>query len=180
MKTYLIAALLVGSAVAQTAKPTPKAAVCPNIPNIQRWCGALDKWADARSDARIAAQNAKPTEPAYIHYSKTPWAQDEGAKTPTPAPNALIIVNPVQPAPFDVPPIPEEYGKPGYSWCDMQQCAFEEAEPQPCPPNVACIAPPKRRTRLTCADKRRFLMAAEDGSKHCLALSPTPAQKDKP
>ncbi len=33
---------------------------------------------------------------------------------------------------------------------------------------------PSRRTRLTCADKTRFLMTAEDGSKHCIALTPQP------
>lgn len=77
---------------------------------------------------------------------------------------------PVQIEPLDVAPILEEYGNPGNEFCDVSHCTFVEEEPKPCQKDVSCIAPPTRRTRPTCADKTRFLMTAEDGSKHCIQL----------
>jgi len=69
--------------------------------------------------------------------------------------------------PFDVPPITEEYGKPRWVPC-----------PEECGDYYSRAL--KRPTRPTCADKTRFLMTAEDGSKHCLALSPQPKGGSKP
>lgn len=68
-------------------------------------------------------------------------------------------------APIDVPPIQEEYGKPGFKFCDMGQCSFYEDDKV----NELGMTP-IRRSRITCADKTRFLMTAEDGSKHCIKL----------
>jgi hypothetical protein len=73
--------------------------------------------------------------------------------------------------PIDVPPISEEYGNLGWDMCDMG-CVFVEADKPPFPDTVL-----HRRTRLTCAEKARFLMTAEDGSKHCVALLPDPKKK---
>jgi hypothetical protein len=69
---------------------------------------------------------------------------------------------------IDVPPITEQYGNVGTEFCDRGQCSFVEGA------GDAMGNPPKRRTRLTCANKRRFLMTAEDGSKHCILLLPAP------
>lgn len=60
--------------------------------------------------------------------------------------------------PYDVPPIEEEYGNPGYTMCDMS-CVWVEG--------IGA-----RRTRPICADKTRFLMTSEDGTHHCIALKP--------
>lgn len=68
--------------------------------------------------------------------------------------------------PIDASPIQEEYGNLGYSWCDIT-CSFVESDKPPFPDTKLY-----RRTRATCADKTRFLMTAEDGSKHCIALLP--------
>ena len=66
-----------------------------------------------------------------------------------------------QPAkqPIDVPPIKEEYRAASLSTCyDSEHCFPVEGSEM-------------TRTRLTCADKTRFLMTAEDGRKHCIKLS---------
>ena len=207
MKPYLIAALLVGSAVAQTTKPTPTPkpieswSVClcdgkkqciPPIDNMVGGTEAACKKVGGVWHAVTATMQGIMTPEQQAASPENAWMKPCGkdnhddwcveAKTPTPAPkddpyycpNCFIWVNPEQPKPFDVPPISEEYGKPGISWCDMGQCTFVEgADPFGKDHGI-------RRTRLTCADKTRFLMAAEDGSKHCLALSPTPTQKEKP
>ena len=68
---------------------------------------------------------------------------------------------------IDVPPILEEYGNPGKYICDMADCVWVDANPSNgLVPNP--LTP--RRTKFSCADKTRFLMTAEDGSKHCIAL----------
>lgn len=64
----------------------------------------------------------------------------------------------------DVPPVTEEYGNPGIEFCDMGCHWIEDYSENGIPPH--------RRTRLTCADKSRFLMTAEDGSMHCIILPP--------
>lgn len=69
--------------------------------------------------------------------------------------------------PVDVPPVQEEYGNPGVNWCDMGACQWIEIDPD----HPHALTPsPQRRTRLTCADKTRFLMTSEDGKKHCISL----------
>ena len=75
-----------------------------------------------------------------------------------------------KPTAVDVAPIQEEYGNPGMNFCDMGACTWMDADPAH--PN-ALTPTPYRRTRMTCADKTRFLMTAEDGSKHCIALGAT-------
>jgi len=96
--------------------------------------------------------------PANYHYSKI-YQPAHGTK----------ICDHDDAQPVDVPPIREEYGKPGVNFCDMGSCTWMDADPSH--PN-ALTPTPHRRTRLTCADRTRFLMTAEDGSKHCIALSP--------
>lgn len=68
--------------------------------------------------------------------------------------------------PVDVPPIQEEYGNLGYQSCD-QGCWWVDVEKGEAPLGIKL----HRRTHTTCADKARFLMTAEDGSKHCIAFS---------
>jgi len=68
--------------------------------------------------------------------------------------------------PVDVPPLLEEYGNPGHNFCDMGKCTFMEGL-DPFDPNDKG----QRRTRITCADKTRFLMTSEDGMKHCIAIT---------
>ena len=77
----------------------------------------------------------------------------------------MMILMFIQPKPaIDVAPITEEYGAVGYTVCDMG-CVWVES-PTPSFPDMKLT----RRTRFTCADKTRFLMTAEDGTKHCLVL----------
>lgn len=108
----------------------------------------------------------KPSSLAILALSLTLGAQTTEPK------NYALGAHALQPQPFDVPPIQEEYGNPGTNWCDMGSCTFIEEEPKPCPKDMTCVAPPHRRTRLTCADKTRFLMTSEDGKAHCIALVP--------
>lgn len=71
-----------------------------------------------------------------------------------------------QPA-VDVAPIQEEYGNPGYEFCDMG-CTWVDAQ------NLIgwnSHIKTYRRTRATCADKTRFLMTSEDGKQHCIRLA---------
>lgn len=73
-----------------------------------------------------------------------------------------------KPEQIDVPPIQEEYGNPGTSFCDMGACTWIDYDK-----NSGLWGDsmkPHRRTRLTCADKTRFLMTSEDGIKHCILL----------
>lgn len=77
----------------------------------------------------------------------------------------------------DVSPITEEYGNPGYEVCDYMgtmSCIWVDAQPgDPIPgfDHIDTSHALKRRTRLTCADKTRFLMTSEDGKKHCIKFS---------
>ena len=70
---------------------------------------------------------------------------------------------------LDVPPITETY------WMEMFTTCMDEC---PAPPRISLTQPKdgawRQYTRSTCADKTRFLMAAEDGSKHCIALKEKP------
>lgn len=69
---------------------------------------------------------------------------------------------------IDVAPIKEEYGNPGTQFCDMGACTWVDYQKES---PIWGEMKPYRRTRLTCADKTRFLMTAEDGSKHCIRLA---------
>lgn len=71
------------------------------------------------------------------------------------------------PPPLDVPPISEEYGNLGKHFCDMGFCTWVDANVN----NPDLFGnKPTRRTRPTCADKKRFLMTSEDGIKHCIKI----------
>jgi hypothetical protein len=78
----------------------------------------------------------------------------------------IIVLNP-NATPVDVPPIQEEYGTVGTEFCDMGQCSWVDYVPDS--PMWEGMKP-HRRTRETCADKKRFLMTSEDGVKHCIKL----------
>lgn len=73
------------------------------------------------------------------------------------------------PVPVDVPPVTEEYGNLGYQYCDMGNCVWVDGVP-PGFDHTGDAPAYKRRTRLTCADKTRFLMTSEDGKGHCIRL----------
>jgi hypothetical protein len=72
---------------------------------------------------------------------------------------------------IDVPAIQVEYGSLGWELCDLGSCTWVDAiKPIEFDNEDSFIGKPYRRKLWTCADKTRFLMTAEDGSKHCLAL----------
>lgn len=86
----------------------------------------------------------------------------------------FLSLQPSKPEPIDVAPITVEYGKPGHNWCDMGACTWVEGE-SPFGGDIKAT----RRTYITCADKRRFLMTAEDGSKHCILLMNPETEKSR-
>jgi len=75
----------------------------------------------------------------------------------------IIQINP------DESPVEEEYGNPGFMWCDIG-CTWVEDSP---PAVDGKPTQSHRRKYTTCVDKTRFLMTAEDGSKHCIRLTGT-------
>lgn len=82
----------------------------------------------------------------------------------------LLFLQGVQVAPnknsVDLPAIQEEYGGLVVTLCD-QSCSDVPYKPDEW---KGLKITPHKAKRWTCADKTRFLMTAEDGSKHCIAL----------
>jgi len=74
---------------------------------------------------------------------------------------------------IDVPAIQAEYGPLVYTLCD-QGCWDVLYTPQD-QLVIAGKLKPHRNKHWTCADKTRFLMTAEDGSKHCVRF-PEPGE----
>ena len=76
---------------------------------------------------------------------------------------------------IDVPAIQEEYGPLVVTLCDngCWDMPYHPGEWMGLEPS------PHRATQWICTDKTRFLLTAEDGSKHCIALR-NPATDQEP
>lgn len=118
---------------------------------------------DALRKAHISLLQSGVTVWTSAEYAK--MRKDIGKQFDEDCAKYAVRAKPEKPEPVDVPPITEEYGNPGFEMCDMDNCVWVEgANPSRLDEGW------HRRTRLTCADKSRFLMTSEDGKKHCIKL----------
>ena len=122
---------------------------------------------DALRKAHISLLQSGVTVWTSAEYAK--MRKDVGKQFDEDCAKYAVRAKPEKPEPVDVPPITEEYGNPGYEYCDMRNCMWVDGVPLGFD-HTGTSPAYKRRTRLTCADKTRFLMTSEDGKKHCIKL----------